>query len=150
MNGFLVTLDNNATPPVNGSSVVGNVLWPAVYAPRTFNADETAARAILFGTPSSRLLNFTTAIQLLWVVENSVLKDRIVDYDPLITYSDTQLVGQFAGVALSDRQVVSTALASFDTIPFSFLADDLMQVYANSLSRLDRLAAIIVHFGTKS
>jgi hypothetical protein len=150
MNRFLASLDNNATPPVNPSSTTGNVPWPSPFYVHTFTAGETTARTALFGSPATRLLNFTTAIQLLWVVEHSVISSVIAETDPVITYTETQLVGQFAGVGDENRQVTSLALIStIDFVP-DFLSDRLANVYYKSMSRYDRLAALIAHFGMKT
>lgn len=150
MNRFLASLDNNATAPVNPSSTTGDIPWPSPFYVHTFTVNETIARTALFGTTASRLLNFTTAIQLLWVVENSVISAVIAETDPVITYTEAQLVGQFEGVANENRQAASLALVvTIDFVP-DFLSDDLANVYYKALSRYDRLAALIAHFGTKT
>ena len=96
INSFLVTLHNNATPPVNAMSNVGNVLWPSALRIKTYTgAAATAARILFNELPTSSFDHFLAAIQFLWVVQESVCADTILEDDSRISYSQDQLVGQF-------------------------------------------------------
>lgn len=153
INSFLVTLHNSATPPVNASSSTGDILWPANYLVKDYAGDSEQANIVLFGgyTPAD-FNHFLIAIQLLWVVEESVLADTIFEDDTRITYDRTQLEGQFTDIAPSvfERQQISRILQNFDSIPaLRFLTGDLLDVYRSALSRLDKLAAVVAYFGKR-
>ena len=151
INSFLVTLYNDGTQPTNASSVVGNVLWPDSYLPRSFTADEQLANRILFDGHAASLTRFLVAIQLLWVVEESVVADRITADDPRISYTPEQLKGQFVNQPTYDTQQISRAVKQLTNMqPTAFLSGDLLTVYRSSLSPLDKLAAVIAHFGARS
>jgi len=153
INSFLVTLVNNPTPPVNGSSVVGNVLWPAIYRTQTYTPVEAGARGLLFADDGDYLHTFLTAIQMLFLVESSVVSNQIYADDPRTSYSRAQLLGQFEGVdpLVYSYQAGGRLLAALPEIPAeNFLSGDLLLAYRSSLAATDRLAAIIAHFGRRS
>ncbi len=149
MNKFLATLDNTSTPPVSGSSTTGNVIWPSPFYTRVFTQYEQEVRARLFGYVPNRFTNFVKAIQLLWLVEDSICAPYITSQDPVITYTHAQLVGQFAGISQTYEYAIDEALVQFDEIDGNQLplSQDLLAIWTNALSRGDRLAAIITHFG---
>lgn len=150
INSFLVTLVNSQTQPTNPSSTTGNVLWPSNVQVRTYTGDELLAYNQLFDAETDPLFKFLRAIQLLWVVEESVCADSITQDDPRVTYTREQLVGQFENTPSFDRQQVSRLLQSLSTIPaLSYLTGDRLRIYRSALSRLDQLAAIICHFGVR-
>jgi hypothetical protein len=146
MNGFLATLDNNATPPVNGLSTTGNVLWPSPFLVQAYTQAEAEVQTRLFGDCPTRFSRFAKAIQLLWLVEDSVLADSIAAADPSITYR-AQLVGQLTGVATAYLHAVNDALAQLPTMQSDVLEPDLREVWENTVTPADRLAAFVVHFG---
>lgn len=150
MNGFLAALDNNATAPVNPSSTVGDVVWPSPFYVHTFTPAEAELQVRLFGNTSTRLSRFVKSIQLLWLVEDSVLSSYIRSTDPIITYDNAQLVGQFEGVSGDERLAIDEALAQ---LPFmrvdGVISNELRDVFDTALSPADRLAAVVVHFGSK-
>jgi hypothetical protein len=149
INSFLVTLTNTETPPVNPNSTGGNVLWPDNVLVKTYTGPAELARTVLFDNESDDLKRFLTAIQLLWVVENSVLAPLITADDPRISYTKEQLLGQFT-MAVYTPQQISRILGSFDDIPaLQFLQGDLLVTYRSALSRMDKLAAIISYFGVR-
>jgi len=96
------------------------------------------------------MLNFTTAIQLLWVVENSVLAARIVQIDPIVTYTESQLIAQFSGVDSVHKQAVTAALVSITNLRADFLPTELASIYQSAFSKYDKLAALVTYFGTKT
>lgn len=150
INSFLVTLHNSGTQPTNPASVMGDVLWPPTYLPKVYTGSELLANNILFGRETDPLNHFLVSIQLLWVVEESTQAPYIIADDPRISYTKEQLLGQFESVAGYDFQQITRVLDAFDTIPaLSFLEDDLLLAYRSSLSKMDRLAAIIAHFGKR-
>jgi len=151
INSFLVTLYNDGTQPTNPSSTVGDVLWPDNYLPRSFNAAEQLANRLLFDGQSVGIARFLIAIQMLWVVEESVVEDRILADDPRVSYTAEQLVGQFANQPTYDTQQVSRVVTQLERMnPLAFLSGELLTVYRSALSRLDRLAAIVAHFGARN
>lgn len=151
INSFLATLHNSATPPTNPSSVVGDVLWPAPYTPKVYTGPAQLANNLLFDNQTDPLFHFLTAIQLLWVVQESVLVDRIVLDDVHTSYNQIQLIGQFIDTDDYDRQQISRILGIWESIPaLQFLTGDLLHVYRSSLSRMDRLAAVICYFGNRN
>lgn len=152
INSFLVSLHNNATPPVNVSSTTGSVLWPSNVNVRSYNGPSALAQTILFGgVPTSSFDHFLGAIQLLWVVEESVCADTITADDPLISYNREQLIGQFVGNSSANRQSLSRILQQFDSIPArEFLSGRLLHLYRSSLAKIDRLAAVITYFGVRN
>ncbi len=146
LNSFLAYLDNNATPP-STASTDGQVIWP-VFTVKTFTANEQVARDLLFTQGASRTVHFTEAISLLWIVDNSVVSSYITRDDPRITYTNTQLLSQFTGIAVSALTRASVAIGQLDTMRAqSFLTDELLDTYIRALSPLDKLAAVIAHFG---
>lgn len=149
MNQFLAGLDNIATPPVNGSSTTGNVIWPSPFYTRIYTPYEQATRARLFGYVPDRLTNFIKAIQLLWLVEDSVCAPYITSRDPVITYTHNQLIGQFAGISSTYEYAIDQALVQFPEIDGNQLplSPDLLSIWTNALSTGDRLAAVVTHFG---
>ena len=149
MNGFLAALDNNATPPVNPFSLSGNVVWPSPFLVQTYTPAETIAQTRLFGDCPTRLIRFVKAIQLLLLVEDSVLSSSIALADPTITY-ENQLQGQAAGVDPSYLNAVSDALGQMPNLDPSILPDDLLQVWKNALCNADKLATFVVYFGRKN
>lgn len=150
INSFLATLHNDATPPINGSSTTGDVLWPNPYTVKTYTGVALLANNILFDNQSDAFKHFLTAIQLLWVVEESVLADQIVVDDPRVSYNEAQLLGQFVGVTGYELQQISRILDQFESIPATqFLTGDYLHVYRSALSRLDKLAAVICFFGRR-
>lgn len=151
INSFLVTLHNDATQPVNGSSQVGDVLWPTPYTPKVYTGPALLANRVLFADETDPLKHFLIAIQLLWVVEESILRNQITTDDSRVSYNRTQLVGQFEGVAGFDPQNITRILSQFSDIPaLDFLTPYLSSVYRGALSRMDKLASIIVFFGLRS
>lgn len=148
MNGFLAALDNNATAPVNGSSTTGDVLWPAPFLVQTYTTAEAEVQTRLFGDCPTRFVRFAKAIQLLWLVEDSVLVESIVETDPSITYR-AQLTGQLTGVYIGYLQAVSDALAQLEFMQPDILEADLREVWEHSITPADKLAAFVVHFGRK-
>jgi uncharacterized protein (DUF1501 family) len=152
INSFLVTLVNSATPPVNPSSLVGDVLWPTIYRVKTYTPVEEAALQILFNDDGDYLHYFLTAIQMLFVVESSVMVSSITADDPRTSYNRVQLLGQFEGVdpLTYSYQQVNRMLASLpDLQAETFLTGDELQVYRSSLSPLDKLAAVLSFFGKR-
>lgn len=151
INSFLVTLHNSATQPTNPSSLVGDVLWPSPYTPKVYTGAEQLANTLLFDGEADPLFHFLTAIQLLWVVQESVLVDQILLNDVRTSYNETQLIGQFEDTPTYDRQQISRILQIWDSIPaLQFLTGDLLHVYRSSLSRMDQLAAVICFFGRRN
>jgi len=149
INSFLVTLHNSETQPTNPSSEVGDVLWPDTYLPKTFNTDEAIAEKILFDGEADALRHFLRAIQMLWVVENSVHANTIFQDDPRTSYTQEQLEGQFKGTVL-EKQQISRILGCIDKIPATkFLSGELLETFRFALSPMDRLAAVIAHFGKR-
>jgi hypothetical protein len=148
MNLFLATLDNNATPPVSGTSTTGNVSWPSPFKVITYTNDELALRALLFGPAPDRFTLFVQSIQFLWLVENSVLAHVITETDPLITYNTAQLVGQLTGISQTYLSAVDTALANMSDMNPSLLTGELLDTWNNSLAKTDKLAAVVAYFGT--
>ena len=151
INSFLVTLYNDGTQPTNPSSAVGDVLWPSNYLAATRTPAEQLADRILFDGQPAGLTRFLTAIQLLWVVEESVVADRITADDPRISYTTEQLVGQFINQPTYDTQAVSGAVTQLARMnPLAFLTGELLTVYRSALSPMDRLAAVIAHLGARN
>lgn len=148
MNGFLAALDNNATPPVNGLSTTGNVLWPTPFLAQSYTSTESEIQTRLFGDCPTRFVRFAKAIQLLWLVEDSVLSDSIAAVDPVITYS-AQLDGQLVGVNANYLHAVSDALSQLVHMQPDVLSADLRNVWEHSITPADKLAAFVVHFGRK-
>lgn len=154
MNGFLAALDNNATPPVNPGSPTGNVVWPSPFHVQVYTPLEVELQARLFGNCPARLDRFAKAIQLLWVVEESVLVDRIKATDPTITYDSAhfgtpQLVGQLNWIDPAYLHATTDALAQLPWLNVSMLAPDLKYVWEHALNDVDKLAAVVTHFGSK-
>ena len=149
INSFLVSLHNSGTAPVNPSSLVGDVLWPDPVELKTYSGAAAVADGILFNGTTG-FDRFLIAIQLLWVVEESVLADTITYDDRRVTYTRAQLAGQFIDQSGYDQQV-SRVLDSFSEIKaLDFLQDYLLSVYRSALSPLDRLAAVIAEFGLRN
>jgi len=149
INSFLVTLQNSGTQPTNPSSAVGDVFWPDPVYVKTYTGDAAVGEEVLFGGEVDTLLRFLYAIQLLWVVEESVLANTITVDDTRVTYTREQLVGQFEAQT-GFEQHVSTVLSHLDHIEaLNFLDGELLEVYRSSLSPLDQLAAIIVFYGRR-
>jgi hypothetical protein len=148
MNGFLAALDNIATAPVNVMSTTGNVLWPTPFLVQTYTAAEEAEQTRLFGNCPTRFVRFAKAIQLLWLVEDSVLAAAIAEVDSVITYRD-QLIGQLTDVDPLYLHAVSDALGQLPFMQESILDQDLRAVWEKSITPADRLATFVVHFGRK-
>ncbi len=146
MNGFIAALDNNATPPVNPLSTTGNVLWPSPFLVQAYTQEERELQTRLFGDCPTRFDRFAKTIQLLWLVEDSVLASSIEARDPSITYR-AQLVGQLEGVTASQLHAVTDALAQLPFMKPTILEADLREVWGASVTPADRLAAFVVHFG---
>ena len=152
LNSFLVTLVNDPTPPVNGASQVGDILWPSIYRVKTYTAAEAAALQILFDYDGDYLHTLLTAIQMLFVVESSVMASSITADDSQISYTRVQLLGQFEGVdplTYSYQQVNQMLQSLPDLQAETFLTGDSLLVYRSSLSNVDKLAAVISHFGKR-
>lgn len=147
MNGFLAALDNISSAPVNGLSTTGNVVWPSPFLVRSYSIAENEVRVRLFGDCPTRFIHFVKSIQLLWLVEDSVLSAAIAQTDPSITYTRAQLVGQFEGIATDYRYAVRDALAQLPGINPDILEEDLRRVWDASITPADKLAACVVHFG---
>ena len=148
MNGFLASLDNNATAPVNGMSTTGNVLWPSPFLVQTYTDAEQEIQVRLFGACPTRFIRFAKSIQLLWLVEDSVLSSSILETDPAITYAN-QLTGQLEGVSATYLTAATDALAQLDYMQPGILENDLREVWETALTPADKLAAFVVHFGRK-
>lgn len=151
INSFLVTLHNTQTAPVNPSSLTGEIMWPANVLPRAYTGPALLAQRILFaGYGTADFEHFLIAIQLLWVVEESVCADRIMLDDSRVTYNRAQLLGQFEGYASFDYQNTSRILRQFNDLQAArFLTGDLLEIYRSALCTLDRLAAVISYFGAR-
>lgn len=150
INSFLVTLQNSGTQPTNPSSVVGDVFWPDPVSVKTYTGDAAVGEEVLFAGETDNLARFLLAIQLLWVVEESVLADTITADDPRITYTRDQLVGQFEGQS-GFEQHISSLLSDFGVIDaLDFLDGDLLFTYRAALSPLDKLAAVVVFYGRRN
>ena len=152
INSFLVTLYNNATQPTNPLSEVGDIAWPQTYLPRTYTPAEQEALAILFGPYAAvGLPRFLAAIQLLFVVQESVCADLITVDDRRITYTQAQLAGQFNGVLVGtyDPKHISNVMKNAQFINTSFLTGRLLGVNTSSLCATDRLSAVIAHLGLR-
>lgn len=150
INSFLVSLQNSATPPVNGASTVGNVLWPDPVAVKIYTGAPQLADELLFQGETDNLARFLLAIQYLWLVQESVCADKITQDDTRITYTDTQLKGQFIGET-GWEQATTRALALLeDFSPLEYLTGDLLEIYRSSLSPTDKLAAVICYFGLRN
>lgn len=150
INSFLVSLYNSGTAPTNPSSTVGDVLWPGTVQVKTYTGNEELAERILFdGVAAPSLDRFLTAIQLLWVVQDSVLVNHITADDPRVTYTDEQLIGQFEGATHDNQQVTRVLGEIASASPLTFLGGELLSTYRTALSPLDRLAAVICHFGKR-
>ena len=148
INSFLISLQNSGTQPVNPSSVVGDVLWPDPVEVKTYTGAASDVLRTLFDAKTG-LDKFLLAIQYLWVVEESVLADRITSDDPRVTYTQEQLEGQFID-QVDWGQSVSYVLQELDTAaPLTFLEGDLLSVYRSSLSPMDHLAALICYYGLR-
>lgn len=151
INSFLATLHNSATPPTNPSSTVGDVLWPDPYTAKVYTGQALLANNLLFANEPNALKHFLTAIQLLWVVQESVLADQILVDDPRTSYTEAQLVGQFVSTPTFDRQQISRILSQWDSIQGTqFLTGEYLHIYRSALSRMDRLAAVICYFGRRN
>lgn len=148
MNGFLAALDNTATPPINGASTTGDVLWPDPFLVQSYTQQEAALQVQLFGDCPTRLIRFVKAIQLLWLVEDSFLAYTIAVVDPVITYRE-QLVGQLTSVDPAYLHAASDALAQLSFMAPDVLESDVRAVWENSVTPADKLAAFVVHFGRK-
>jgi hypothetical protein len=150
INSFLVTLHNDATQPTNPSSTVGDVLWPNPYKVKVYTGSADLANQILFDRETNALKHFLTAIQLLWVVQESVCADTILVDDPRVSYTQEQLLGQFESVTRDDQQISRILQRFGDIQALDFLEGDLLEVYRSSLSRMDKLAAVISYFGQRN
>jgi hypothetical protein len=149
MNRFLATLDNNPAQPVNGLATTGQVLWPSPFYVVTDTAYEGIVRSMLFGGYSTRLEQFAIAVQLLWVVEESVLVNTIEAVDKDISYTREQLTDQITGVTITDT--ATKALANLEFINGEeLLSGSLRDTWQTAFSDFDKLAAIICHFGSKT
>jgi hypothetical protein len=113
-----------------------------------YTVQEQEAQARLFGDCPSRFIRFAKAIQLLWLVEDSVLVDSIERVDPSITYR-AQLVGQLTGVLPAYLHAATDALAQLPFMSPSILETELHEVWEHSVTPVDKLAAFVVHFGRK-
>lgn len=152
INSFLVTLVNDGTPPVNPMSQVGDVLWPGIYLPKSYGSVEESVIETLYSSDGDYLHDFLTAIQMLFVVESSVMAATITQDDPKISYNRVQLLGQFEGVdpLTYSYQQTDRMIAALPSIPGElFLTGDALQVFRSALSPIDRLAAVISHFGLR-
>lgn len=149
MNRFLATLDNDPVQPVNPLATTGQVLWPTPFFTVTDTTYEGIVRATIFGGYSTRLEHFAIAVQLLWVVEESVLVDTIKTVDKDISYTRAQLINQLTGVTITDA--ATKALATLPTINGEvLLTGTLRDTWQTAMSDFDKLAAIICHFGSKT
>lgn len=149
INSFLVSLHNSATPPTNPASVVGDVLWPDPYRVKVYTGAAILANQVLFNNEANALKHFLTAIQLLWVVEESVHADTITTDDLRISYTQVQLLGQFESVTYDAQQISRILQRLSDIQALEFLTGDLLLSYRSSLSPMDKLAAIIAFFGSR-
>ena len=150
INSFLATLDNNATAPVVPGSTFGNVVWP-VFTVKTYTAEEQAARNILYANTTTRVTVFLVSVELLMLVEESVHVGRITKDSPVVTYTREQLIGLFSAVPQPTVTQIARILSSWDfsTTP-GFLTGELRESYNQSMAKLDKLAAVISHFGAVS
>lgn len=147
INSFLVKLTNTASAPTNPSSTTGDIVWPSPYTVITYTADEQRVRQLLFAGCASDLQILLTAIQLVWLVDSSVLSPYLVKDDQRITYTDGQLLGQYAS-ATYDKQHTTQLLRTVPDCSNIFTDAYLREVYGATYSPLDRLAAVVCHFGT--
>lgn len=85
INHFLASLDNSPIAP-------GDIYWPS-FTTRTVAAHTQWLRDKFIGVGLQRRHNFFRCVQLLWVVEESSLADRITNYDTRITYDRASLQG---------------------------------------------------------
>lgn len=146
INSFLATLHNSPTPPVNPQSTAGDIVWPSPFPARDYTPEEMGVVLWLLGQPGD-FNHFLASVQLLMLVEQSVLASHILADDPRITYDRTQLLGQFEDTTFN-RSRVSTLLGSMPATP-SFLNQELAEVYRNGIG-IERLAALVVHFGRRN
>jgi len=150
-NSFIVMLTNESTQPTAlGTPSFGQILWPAPVATRTYTGAALLAQAVLFQGTASAGARLLRAIELLWLVEESVLVDTITADDPVTTYTPEQLVGYFSGVSEVDypRQAVSSILTQLDQLnATAFLTGELLATYRGALSPTDKLAAVVAYFG---
>lgn len=159
INSFLVSLTNVQTQPVISSSTTGNIYWPAMKV-RTFTGAAAADRQLLFKTENSATYwQLVFAIQYLWVVQGSILINRLTIEDPRITYDAAQLKGQLTDIGTLATTDGVTDYANRGTYGLSilsklhageYLEDDLRVIYTNADSPVDRLAAVICYFGAAS
>lgn len=149
MNGFLAALDNISTPPVNPSSLTGDIPWPSPFKVQTYEPWESELYVRIFGNSPTRFIHFAQAIQLMWAVQDSVLAHVILRTDPTITYDDRQLVGQFEGVSTDYRKTTGIALTQLPNMDVSRLPGEYAEVWKNALSPVDKLAAVVAYFGAK-
>ena len=151
MNLFLTKLYNGSPFPTNPSSLVGNVLAQSPFLPAVYTTAEQLGQQLLFGTYlAPGLPRFLCCLDLLWLVQGSTVGYAITSQDPLVQYRDDQLVGQFRNTSSQyNAQWVSTVLQRVDQFDPSLLGSAAVPPYSGWLSSVDRLAAIITHFGTK-
>jgi hypothetical protein len=151
MNGFLAALDNTATAPVNPASTTGNVAWPSPFYTRVYSPKEAELNRRLFGNCPTRIVRFVKAIQLLWLVEDSVLSSKILATDRKITYNRAQLIGQLESVSSAYKKAASGALMQLPFMDVSeILSQELQSVWDSALTPVDKVAAVVVHFGMKN
>jgi hypothetical protein len=150
INSFLVTLHNDPVQPQNPAATKGDVLWPDPYTPKVYTGSALLANSILFNDESDPLIHFLISIQLLRVVEESVCADTITRDDSRVSYTDDQLLDQFEGTSYDPRQVNRIFSNFSDIRALDFLTGELLGIYRTSLSRMDRLAAVIAYFGLRN
>jgi hypothetical protein len=145
MNLFLARLDNIATAPISGTSSSGNVQWPSI-TPQTALLSKIA-RDVLYPDVTDRFHNFIISINLLSVVEASELREEIAKTDSVITYTSTQLAGQFTGRPISDSDSLHKTMSLIKNVNASFLPSDLSDFWNRTPYLLDRVAILAVYFG---
>lgn len=147
INSFLVTLCNTQIPPVNPLAL-SSVYWPDQVLVRDYTQEEQRDLQILLQGHMTGLPRLLAAIQLLWVVENSVRADTILKDDPRITYTLSQLQDQFFDQP-GFEQHTSKVLAQLDLLrPYPYLSPENTEGF-QAVCPLDRLASVIAHFGAR-
>lgn len=147
INSFLVTLCNTQIPPVNPLAL-SNIYWPDQVLVRTYNAAEERDLQIILQGNTTGLPRLLASIQLLWVVENSVRADTITRDDPRVTYTRGQLQDQFFDQTGYDQHI-SQVLPQMDELrPYTYMDAENARVF-DSVCPLDRLAAVVAHFGAR-
>lgn len=138
INHFLASLDNNPIAP-------GDIYWPSFTA-RTVAAQTQWLRDKFIGVGLQRRHNFLRCIQLLWVVEESSLVDRVTSYDTRITYDRASLQGlvQQRGTVSVLTAGATTAVANLQVYGTMEFGEWTVSISGTSLTISDPTGASVV------